>query len=177
MSRQQKTGCNNNSRLLWTLFRSCCAVVWPGLEKVVWRRICEEEAFDLRSGNTLSLAVTNTYFSGLRGVSYRFQVGHNYQNFTHLHGEGGFHVLPLVPSEVFVFPSPLPNETGDRNYKEGMALWKARISSLLWANGGLWSIHSSIKRRLGWRGREKSMLTQKGVLSIAGNPHGCKIVT
>ena len=32
-------------------------VVWPGLEKVVWRRICEEVAFDLRSGNTLSLAV------------------------------------------------------------------------------------------------------------------------
>lgn len=30
--------------------------------------------------------------------------------------------LPLVPSEVSVFPLPLPNETRDRNYKEAMAL-------------------------------------------------------
>lgn len=47
-----------------------CAVVWPGREKVVWHRICEEQAFDLRSGNTLSLAVKTHSFQGLRVVSY-----------------------------------------------------------------------------------------------------------
>lgn len=56
------TGCYTDCRLSAFPLRSCCALVWPGLEKVVWRRICEEEAFDLRSGNTLSLAVqTHTF--------------------------------------------------------------------------------------------------------------------
>lgn len=154
MSRQQKTGCNNNnSRLLWTLFRSCCAVVWPGLEKVVWHRICEDEAFDLGSGDTLSLA-EQTHFSRLKGgivsIPSRTQLSE-----LHTPTWEGFHVLPLVPSDVSVSPLPLPDETGDHNYKEGMALWKERISSLLWANGGLWSIHSSIKRRVGVEGERK----------------------
>lgn len=68
-------------------------------------------------------------------------------------------------------------DRGYRNYKDRMVLWKARISSLLWAKGGLWRIYSSIKRRVGRRGGEKSMLTHKSMLSIAENPHRYKTAT
>lgn len=70
-------------------FRSCCAVVWPGLEKVVWRGICEEEPFDLRSGNTLSLAAQTQTFrlkGGTVSIPSRTQLSELH---THLDGGGG----------------------------------------------------------------------------------------
>lgn len=107
---------------------------------------------------------------GIRSIPSRTQLS----DFTHLHG-GGLHVLPLVLSEVFAAPSPLPDETGgivttkrewrfeSKNFKLALGKRGALKHPLLYYK------ESGVEG-----GREKSMLTQKSVLSIAGNPQGCK---
>lgn len=83
---------------------------------------------------------------------------------------GTFRSLPSLPR-------PHPMRQGIVTTKSDWRFERREFQACFGQTGGLWSIHSSIKRRVGRTGREKSMLTQKSVLSIAGNPHGCRTVT
>lgn len=111
MSRQQKTGCNTNCRLCASTTQKLlrCCLAWLGescLAQNLWRR-----GLWFRVWKYLVFGCTNTYFSGLRGVSHRFQVGHNYQNFTHLHG-GDFMCYLWYLQKFSSLPRPYPMRQG-----------------------------------------------------------------
>lgn len=74
-------------------------------------------------------------------------------------------------------PCLYPMRQGIITTKKEWRFERREFQACFGQTGGFEASTPLLKGELGWRGREKSMLTQKSVLSIAVNPHGCKIVT